>query len=223
MVGGGRRGPKVGGGEGSYIARDRLGGYRCGGEGWMARERRAIYRVVGGGGGWLRDWSKRLVAGADKKLHPKKVSPSPPASPLVPPRASPTPARFFSFFPRSDVVTLSFHLVPLSQTPLPPSPNSSTARQASQTSGIHYSCRPTPLDGGTLKIVRKQIRPAPTPPLALHLALPLPLPTGVSTRRRASYAIARNDARLIGTTRDTFFLFSFLPLLSLRDRSCDRS
>lgn len=177
----------------------------------MARERRAIYRVVGGGGGWLRDWSKRLVAGADKKLHPKKVSPSPPASPLVPPRASPTPARFFSFFPRSDVVTLSFHLVPLSQTPLPPSPNSSTARQASQTSGIHYSCRPTPLDGGTLKIVRKQIRPAPTPPLALHLALP----TGVSTRRRASYAIARNDARLIGTTRDTFFLFSFLPLLSL--------
>lgn len=168
-----------------------------------------------GGGGWLRDWSKRLVAGADKKLHPKKVSPSPPASPLVPPRASPTPARFFSFFPRSDVVTLSFHLVPLSQTPLPPSPNSSTARQASQTSGIHYSCRPTPLDGGTLKIVRKQIRPAPTPPLALHLALPLPLPTGVSTRRRASYAIARNDARLIGTTRDTFFLFSFLPLLSL--------
>lgn len=95
-----------------------------GGEGWTARERRAIYGVVGGGGGWLRDWSKRLVAGADKKLHPKKVSPSPPRPP---PRASPTPTRFFSFFffPRSDVVTLSFHLVPLSET----SPPASLAEQ----------------------------------------------------------------------------------------------
>lgn len=131
-----------------------------------------------------------------------------PSPPL--PRASPTPISSL-FFPRPDVVTLSFHLVPaLSYPPasLPPSPNSSTARQASQTSGIHYSCRPTPLDGGTLKIVRKQIRPAhprrhPPPPLS---------PIGVSTRRRASYAIARNDARLIGTTRDIFIPFSsFLP------------
>lgn len=159
----------------------------------------------GGGGGWLRDWSKRLVAGADKKLHPKKVSPSPPRPP---PRASPTPTRFFSFFffpslrcryalfpPRAALSK------PSRPPPLRPSLNSSTARQASQTSDIHYSCRPTPLDGGTLKIVRKQIRPAPTPPP----------PTGVSTRRRASYAIARNDARLIGTTRDIFSL----PPLSL--------
>lgn len=173
-----------------------------GGEGWTARERRAIYGVVGGGGGWLRDWSKRLVAGADKKLHPKKVSPSPPRPP---PRASPTPTRFFSFFffslaPMS-LRSLSTSCRSLKPPPPRPSLNSSTARQASQTSGIHYSCRPTPLDGGTLKIVRKQIRPAPTPPP----------PTGVSTRRRASYAIARNDARLIGTTRDIFSL----PPLSL--------
>lgn len=157
----------------------------------------------------MRDWSKRLVAGADKKLHPKKVSPSPPASPLAPHPHQPDSSSLFPslrcryalFPPRAALC------IPLSPPPAA-SLNSSTARQASQTSGIHYSCRPTPLDGGTLKIVRKQIRPAPTPPLALHL---IPPPTGVSTRRRASYAIARNDARLIGTTRDIFFFFSLPP------------
>lgn len=51
---------------------------RTGARGWRGgggrgTPRGVLYR------GWrgLRDWSKRLVAGADKKLHPKKVSPSP--------------------------------------------------------------------------------------------------------------------------------------------------
>ena len=42
----------------------------------------------------MRDWSKRLVAGADKKLHPKKVSPSP----LAPSRALTGTQTLFSFF-----------------------------------------------------------------------------------------------------------------------------
>lgn len=102
--------------------------YRCGG-GWHAGRWREASHIGAGRG--LRDWSKRSVAGADKKLHPKKVSPSPLCTPD---RTSP-PVR-----------------QPLAAHPARPA-------QASQTSDIHYSCRPTPLHGGTLKIVRKQIRP----------------------------------------------------------------
>jgi len=42
----------------------------------------------------LRDWSKRSVAGADKKLHPKKVSPSPLRTPnrTGPPVRQPLPS-----------------------------------------------------------------------------------------------------------------------------------
>lgn len=50
-----------------------VGRYRCG-EG-MVRGM-ASYIEAGRKRG-LRDWSKRSVAGADKKLHPKKVSPLP--------------------------------------------------------------------------------------------------------------------------------------------------
>lgn len=111
MVDGGGREKRAKGGRRRgqlYSARPTRGvptgaeGFR-GGEGWMARERRAIYRVVGGGGGWLRDWSKRLVAGADKKLHPKKVSPSPPASPSCPlaPHPHQPDSSLFSLAPMS--------------------------------------------------------------------------------------------------------------------------
>lgn len=67
MVGGGRRGLKVGGGEGSYIARDRLGGYlqvrRGSKEGRGGRrERGELYTGLLGGRG------RRVVEGLVKAL-----------------------------------------------------------------------------------------------------------------------------------------------------------
>lgn len=65
--------------------------YRCGAGGY-AGWREASH--IGAGRG-LRDWSKRSVAGADKKLHPKKVSPSPLRTPnhTGPTVRQPLPAR----------------------------------------------------------------------------------------------------------------------------------
>lgn len=131
--------------------------YRCGG-GWYAGWREASH--IGAGRG-LRDWSKRSVAGADKKLHPKKVSPSP----LRAPDRTGPPVR-----------------QPLPRTPL--------AWQASQTSDIHYSCRPTLLHGGTLKIVRKQIRPTTPFP---HIPRSPPNLSSASS----PVAVSRDDTRLI--------------------------
>jgi len=105
---GGRRGVSWvgrggrGGGGGSGGGGGHHGRYRCGGVGRRGGGR-ALW-AEGQGGGWyagwreashigagrrgLRDWSKRSVAGADKKLHPKKVSPSPLRAP-APHRTSP--------------------------------------------------------------------------------------------------------------------------------------
>lgn len=220
---GGERGPKVGGGEGSLVvcrlySRTILGGARAGWGCSRGLRNRGTYRYRGvrregvedgvrepsyievWRGGWgigQSAWLPVLIKNYTRKKYRRH-----PSHPLAP---APTPERCSLFLSLARPVvtlfpacgTLFFSL------PLGP-PNSSTARQASQTSGIHYSCRPTPLDGGTLKIVRKQIRPAPPTPFTAATSPP-PM---VSTRRRASYAIARNDARLIGTAR---FFPSFVP------------
>lgn len=87
-----------------------------------------------------------------------------------------------------------------SSSPLGPL-NGSATRQASQTSGIHYSCRPTPLDGWNTENCSETNSSGATP------YSPTPsLVDVLHTRPRET----RRGARLIGTVR--FFPQQFLRL-----------